>query len=808
MRSPGLVLASAFLVSCAFAAELEFAGIVSSATPEATAAGVEILEAGGNAVDAAIAVSLALAVTEPAGSGIAGQTVMLIKRQGELAFVVQGTTWSPRQIPDDATSEQLRSGHTASTVPSTLRVLDLAHRKFGRGHLDWASLLQPAIDNAEQGFVVGPFRQRAFRNYGDGLRGNPAAAGVFIKPDGSNYQVGDRIKQPLLATTLRRIATSGAMDFYRGDIAREITADVAANDGWITLRDLQEFPEPQIVPAIKSSYRGFDIETLPPPFGGWVVLQILNILEASEPEVLDHDDSERRLALLDALRIAHGIRRSEPVTDYADYEEEIRVKTSKAESRRLLEVYAPESGGETTHFSVVDADETAVSVTQSIDSYFGAKVAHPTLGFLYNNYMQGFQVNDPDAPYYLAEREMPLSSMSATIVSTDDEPKLVLGSPGSARIISSVAQVTSHWIDVGEGVAEAVGAFRVHVVPDDRAYVEGPELPPVLLAGMAERALTLVRPTYGVSDSQLDPYFGGVHALALQNGSWTGAADPRRDGLVETTRRASAVASKPFAGRSEFQFDGWEGPPISARLFVPESATPATPIVIVMHGFSRDVERYFADWSTLGEEHGFVAVVPYFSKDDFPGADEYNLGHVFDVDTGERRPESEWTFSAIEPLFDTVVAMLGGNQTSYTLYGHSAGSQFVHRFLYYKPEARVKRYIAANAGWYTMPNFETKYPYGLDGAGVGASALAGAFGKDVVLMLGREDKNRDDPDLRKTAEAERQGPNRFARGLMMHEVAKKIGQEIGADLNWQLVIVEDAGHVNAEMARAAALLVN
>lgn len=298
--------------------------------------------------------------------------------------------------------------------------------------------------------------------------------------------------------------------------------------------------------------------------------------------------------------------------------------------------------------------------------------------------------------------------------------------------------------------------------------------------------------------------------LCLVSSSWISAADSSGQGLAETTDLAGdgVVVNAPFAERSEIQFDGWEGPPISARLFVPKSTTPATPIVIVMHGFSRDVERYFADWSNLGEEYGFIAVVPYFSKDDFPGSREYNLGHVFDADTGERRPESKWTFSAIEPLFDTVVAMLGGRQTSYTLFGHSAGSQFVHRFLYYKPKARVKRYIAANAGWYTLPDFETAYPYGLDGAGVEKSVLAAAFGKDVILMLGREDKKRDDPDLRKTAEADHQGPNRFARGLTMHEVAKTMGQKIGADLNWQLIIVEDAGHVNAEMARAAARLVD
>ncbi len=522
MRKP--ILASiVFLVACnCHADEARFAGIVSSATPEATAAGVAVLEAGGNAVDAAVAVSLTLGVTEPAGSGIAGQTVMLIKRPGESAFVVQGTTWSPQNIPDDVTDEQLSYGRTAATVPSSLRVLDLAHRRFGSGELDWAELVMPAAMHAENGIVVGPFRQRAFRNYGEALAKDDVARGIFFKEDGGTLQVGDRLRQPVLAATLRRVATLGAMDFYQGAMAREIAADMQDNGGWMTFEDLAQFPEPRIVPALRSSYRGHTVETLPPPFGGWVVLKILAELEAIDAAVLGADDSKRRLALLDALRVAHGLRRSDPVTDYVNYDAAVDERLGR---------------GETTHFSVVDGEGTAVAVTQSIDSYFGSKVAHPTLGFLYNNYMQGFQVDDPGAPYYIAAREMPLSSMSATVVSKDDAPLLVLGSPGSARIISSVAQVTSYWLDVAHDVVAAVGAYRVHIVPEDSAYVEGGEIPNELLGGMAERGLRLVRPKYGVSDSHHDAYFGGIHALAMENGQWSGAADPRRDGTVAIAYR-------------------------------------------------------------------------------------------------------------------------------------------------------------------------------------------------------------------------------------------------------------------------------
>lgn len=515
------------------ATEGRLAGVVSSATPEATAAGAAILRAGGNAVDAAVAVSLALTVTEPAGSGLAGQTVMLIKPAGKPAFVIQGTTWSPARIPENATRDQLRYGRSASSVPSTLKVLDLAHRRFGSGKLSWSELVEPAIGFAEDGFVVGPFRHRAFRNSAADLQRQDAAARIFLEEGGFVYQTGERFAQPLLGATLRRIAERGAQTFYTGAMAREIVADMTANGGWITAEDLAGFPEPGVVPALRGTYRGHEVETLPPPFAGWVVLQILNVLELADPERLDLDDDERRMILLDALRIGHGSRRASPITDYVEYEEAVRERTSKAAAERMLRA----EGGETTHFSVVDGAGTAVAVTQSIDSYFGARVVHPTLGFLYNNYMQGFQVENPEAPYYLTGSEMPLSSMSATIVSAGGGVELALGSPGSARIISAVAQVASHWIDVNEGIEEAVRAYRVHVVPEDRAYVEGGEISAALLGALARRGLRLMRPTYGVSDSQLDPYFGGVHAVAREGNGWTGAADPRRDGAVEVVWR-------------------------------------------------------------------------------------------------------------------------------------------------------------------------------------------------------------------------------------------------------------------------------
>lgn len=256
-----------------------------------------------------------------------------------------------------------------------------------------------------------------------------------------------------------------------------------------------------------------------------------------------------------------------------------------------------------------------------------------------------------------------------------------------------------------------------------------------------------------------------------------------------------------------WKLDSWAGPAIDVWMFEPEGATADTPVVVVMHGWSRDVERYFNDWKAQGEEYGFIVVVPYFPKTDFPSAWHYNQGHVFEADSDTMRPEEQWAFSAIELVFDETIRRTASERERYTIFGHSAGSQFVHRYLYYKPNARVDRYLAANAGWYTMPDFDTAYPYGLKDSGIDEDGLRAALGKDVVLLLGKEDTDHTDPTLRNTPEAKRQGKNRYLRGLTFYSATEIVAQNLNADLNWRVVIVDDAGHVNAQMASAAAQLV-
>jgi gamma-glutamyltranspeptidase/glutathione hydrolase len=512
--------------------ESEFAGVVSAATPEAADAGAEILAAGGNAVDAAVAVSFALAVTEPAMSGLGGQTQILVHAPNREPLAINGTSFSPQATPESATAEDI-AGHRATTIPSTVRTLAHAMKKYGSGKISWPQALAPAIRCAEAGFVVGRFRALVWASHAEDLRRHPATASLFLKKDGASPGEGELWKQPVLTKTLRRLAEHGAEDFYTGEIAREIAADMAGNGGWITLEDLQNVPQPVELPALKGSYRDWTVFTLPPPGSGWVVLQILNLLERSPVDELLPTSPQRLFRLAQALQIGQTSRRNNPIKNLIDYHDEAADRISKDTARRLQEREISSTSGETTHFSVVDGNGVAVSVTASVNAYFGARVASPNLGFLYNDYMNEFEIGQPDHPFALRPYGMPYSSMSPTILAKNGKAHLALGSPGSARIISAVAQVIQLCVDAGIGIESAVAAKRIHVVPDDKLYLEAPDLADSVRTALAQRGYQITEPRMDLVNGDLNPYFGGVHAIARENGKWIGAADPRRDGAVK-----------------------------------------------------------------------------------------------------------------------------------------------------------------------------------------------------------------------------------------------------------------------------------
>ncbi len=508
------------------------AGVVSAATPEAAAAGIEILEAGGNAVDAAVAIAFALGVTEPFGSGLGGQIVLLVHPPDGEPFVINGSSIAPRGVPPNATTMDLE-GHKASTVPSTAKVLDLAWRNSGSGRLGWDRLISPAIRYAEDGYRIGPYQHGVLSRHVDSLKESPTLVGHFLRPDGSVPQRDSTFQQPRLAETLRRLARHGADDFYVGAIAAEIVQDMQSNGGWIAAADLAEFPEPRIVAPLKRNYRGWDVYTLPPPFGGWVVLQALEILEKAPAEDLRPTSPLHSIWMAEALRVGHRRRQEEPIRNLLDYDMEVAERLRSKNIARLIKSFSRPESDETTHFSVVDADGLAVSATASINAFYGALVAHPKLGFPYNDYMRDFVDAAPDHPYALAPGAMAYSSMSATIIARDGCPHLVLGSPGSKRIISTVAQVITHWIDGSRDVVEAVAAPRMHVLTEESMLcIEREQIHPSELADLERRGFRVVLPISSQTRNRRNPYFGGVHAVAREAGGWRGAADPRRDGAV------------------------------------------------------------------------------------------------------------------------------------------------------------------------------------------------------------------------------------------------------------------------------------
>lgn len=261
-------------------------------------------------------------------------------------------------------------------------------------------------------------------------------------------------------------------------------------------------------------------------------------------------------------------------------------------------------------------------------------------------------------------------------------------------------------------------------------------------------------------------------------------------------------------GRSRFMFSGWTGPAIPVWAYVPEGIDRQTaPIMFLLHGAKRDPRRYLEEWTDFADADGFIIVAPEFAKVNFKTSRQYNMGNIFRKRSTTMRPESDWSYSAIEPLFDHAVAKLGGQQEEYTLYGHSAGSQFVHRFLFTVPKARAKRIMAANAGWYTMPTAGFNYPYGLGNLNLTVNDVKAALAKDVVILLGDRDNDANHESLRRTPEAMQQGPHRFARGKSFYAMGKQLADEMETQFGWSLRVIPGVAHSNGGIAKGAHELV-
>jgi gamma-glutamyltranspeptidase/glutathione hydrolase len=527
-------------------------GMVGSTEEHATRVGVEVLRRGGNAIDAAVAVGFALAVTHPSAGNIGGGGLMVIRfadgRTTSIDYREMAPAAATRDMFLDAqgnvVAERSLVGPLAAGVPGSVAGLAHAHRKYGSR--PWAELVEPAIALAADGFVVSDALARSLRGAQKLLGRFPESRRVLLR-DGVFHEPGDRLVQPELANTLRAIATDGQDGFYRGRVADLLVAEMQRTGGLITKADLEAYAPVERTPVV-GTYRGHDIVSMPPvSSGGVALLQALNILEAWPIGEYGHNSSKTMHLVAEATRRVYADR-SEWLGDPGFVRVPVAGLTSKKYADALRATIDPARAtpssqvtpgqptafepDQTTHYSVIDASGIAVSTTTTINGGYGNGQLVPGAGFLLNNEMDDFSAK-PGVPNMfgvtggkaneIAPGKRMLSSMTPTIVVKDGKPLLVVGSPGGSRIITTVLQVIMNVIDHGMDVQEAVDAPRFHHqwLPDEiRIERRGFPLDVVRnLEAMGHKV-----------SAQSD--MGDVHAIYVDPGTGMryGASDPRLDG--------------------------------------------------------------------------------------------------------------------------------------------------------------------------------------------------------------------------------------------------------------------------------------
>jgi gamma-glutamyltranspeptidase/glutathione hydrolase len=514
-------------------------GMVSTASVEATRAGVQMLEAGGNAIDAAVAAAFCLGVTEPQASGLGGQSMALLYlSDSKRALALDGSSRAPFAIdPMNLPPKPSSLGLKASTVPSTPATLSYLLKRYGSMSLK--DVLQPAMAAAENGFRVTALQHKLLQREKTKLIKDPLIARRFFK-DERPIPAGEKLFQPELAKCLNNLTEFGWQDFYQGSIARSILLDMQARGGLLSEADLFQIPIPRERPVLEGKYRQFGLMTFPPPGAGRALVEILNILENFElnADAIEHPETCVLLAhvFMNALRD----RDRRPVDPDLYLQTPKRRMENKKHAKKLAErirMLIPKSivskndssplKGETTHLCACDADGNVVGITQSIELVFGAKRANPDYGFFYNNYMNTFEYKDMSHPYYLCPGSAPWSSVAPTILLRRSKPYLTLGSPGSERISTSLAQVILRIVDAGQLLEKAIAAPRLHSSMSGTIQIE------------AKRFNDKVHQALNTSGFQITRrgaysfYLGCVQAIQIPNrkrDDFIGVADPRRDG--------------------------------------------------------------------------------------------------------------------------------------------------------------------------------------------------------------------------------------------------------------------------------------
>jgi gamma-glutamyltranspeptidase/glutathione hydrolase len=469
-------------------------GMVVTAQHLASEVGVSILKQGGNAVDAAVAVGYALAVVYPAAGNLGGGGFMTLQladgRKTFLDFRETAPLAATRDMYLDAQAKIIPGastrGHRAVAVPGTVAGLEMAREKYGT--LPRAALIAPAVALAEHGFVLDDGDVEMLDIAVDALRQDPPSAAIFLNR-GQPFRAGQRLIQKDLARTLRLIAKDGPKAFYAGPIAEAIVASSQHNGGILSREDFTRYQARELAP-IECDYRGYHVISAPPPSsGGVVVCEILNILEGYPLRELGYLSAQAVHYQIEAMRHAYADR-NHYLGDPSFVHNPIDRLLDKAYAARIRAAIAPDRAGDslaikpgvspheipheginTTHYSIADKYGNAVSVTYTLNGWFGAAVTANKTGILLNNEMDDF-TSKPGVPNLfglvqgeanaIAPGKRPLSSMSPTIVSRDGKPLLIIGTPGGSRIITVVVHTIVNLIDYGMNLQEAIDAPRFH----------------------------------------------------------------------------------------------------------------------------------------------------------------------------------------------------------------------------------------------------------------------------------------------------------------------------------------------------------
>jgi gamma-glutamyltranspeptidase/glutathione hydrolase len=530
-------------------------GMVASQEKRATRIGVDILKAGGNAIDAAVAIGFALAVTHPQAGNIGGGGFMLVHlaaRNETVAIDYRET--APAAMTRDvfldekgeADPKKSRDSALGVGVPGTVAGLALAHERYGSGKFTLAQLIAPAIRLAREGFMVDDELADTLPRAQPRLARWPASAKIFLKPDGVALGRGDTLVQADLAASLETIASGGPRAFYEGPLAEKIVTGVRQSGGIMTLDDLKSYRAIERTP-VRGSYRGYAIASMSPPSSGGVhLIQMLNILEGFALRDTGAQSAATLHLMVEAMKPAYADR-AEFLGDPASMKIPVAGLISKryaAELRRAIDPErarpaqdiragnpAPHEGDNTTHYSVVDAQGNAVANTYTLNFFYGLGLVADGTGILLNNELDDFaaKAGAPNAFGVIGgganapgAGKRPLSSMSPTIVFRDGRVLLVTGTHGGSRIITMVLQIISNVIDHGMNIAEAVAAPRIHHqwLPDQVDAERG--LSPDTIRLLEARGHKIV----------VGRTFGSANSIMVTPEGLTGAADPRQRGTL------------------------------------------------------------------------------------------------------------------------------------------------------------------------------------------------------------------------------------------------------------------------------------